>query len=294
MKQQYFILVLAHSLHGRLRRIHVPHKFVYAILALALLGFISLLGLVSSYARMAWKVANYNSLREEVSSLRERYQLLQRSSHQTQEQLASLQLFANEVSIAYGIKKKLEGPADISGEGRLVPTFRESLEEYQALRQASFSRLRANFSRRWHSNVVPSLWPIDGRLLSSYGNRTDPFHGDMSFHSGVDISCPVGTPVKSAGDGIVTKAEWSSGYGRLIIVDHGRGMATFYAHLARFDVIPGQEVRRGQIIAYSGASGRVTSPHLHYEVRQGGVPMNPYKYLARSSVAQEARRDFPF
>ena len=120
MTQPYFILVLAHSLHGRLRRVHVPHTALYVILALALVGCFSVLGFLSSYLRMAWKVANYNNLKQDVSSLQKRYQDLQRTSNQTKAQLADLQLFANEVSVAYGLKSKLEGPIDIASKGRLV------------------------------------------------------------------------------------------------------------------------------------------------------------------------------
>ncbi|NUN02777.1 MAG: hypothetical protein HUU41_16835, partial [Bryobacteraceae bacterium] len=122
MNQRYFILVLAHSVHGRLRRVHIPQRVVYGVLALALLGCFSLFGIVSSYVRMAWKVADYNSLRSEFNTLRARYQNLQNSANQTKEQLATLQVFATEVSIAYGIKQKLEGTTDISSEGRLIPT----------------------------------------------------------------------------------------------------------------------------------------------------------------------------
>src|SRR5262249_45649571 len=114
MKQEYFVVVLAHSLRGRLRRIHIPHQAIYAILLLALLGCFSVIGFISSYARMAWKVANYNALRREADSLKSRYQNLQKVVNQTNEQLASLQLYAKEVSIAYGIKQKLEGPSEIS------------------------------------------------------------------------------------------------------------------------------------------------------------------------------------
>src|SRR5881628_1144408 len=116
MRQEYFVVVLAHSLRGRLRRIHVPHTAIYAILALAFLGCFSLFGLVASYARMVGKVANYNALKREVDTLRLRYQNLQSVASQTNQQLASLQLYAKEVSLAYGIKQKLEGPTDISAE----------------------------------------------------------------------------------------------------------------------------------------------------------------------------------
>jgi murein DD-endopeptidase MepM/ murein hydrolase activator NlpD len=92
----------------------------------------------------------------------------------------------------------------------------------------------------------------------------------------------------------VSHAEFSNGYGRVVIVDHGNGMNTWYAHLSRFAVIAGQEIRRGEILAYSGASGRVTSPHLHFEVRLGGNPVNPYPYLTRSSILQHVQPDLPF
>src|SRR5256885_1509289 len=102
MKQEYFVVVLAHSLRGRLRRIHVPHTAVYAVLGLALLGCFSAFGIVASYARMALKVANYNSLRKEADTLRVRYQNLQKVVTETNVRMASLEVFAKEISLAYG------------------------------------------------------------------------------------------------------------------------------------------------------------------------------------------------
>src|SRR5713101_8017309 len=128
MKQNYFIVVLAHSIHGRLRRIHVPHQAIYAILALAVLGSFSLFGFVSSYVRMALKVSSYNALKQEAEILRSKYQNLQKIVNQTDEQLATLKLNAKEVSLMMGVKKTLTGPTDISTEGRLAPTFSEALE----------------------------------------------------------------------------------------------------------------------------------------------------------------------
>jgi murein DD-endopeptidase MepM/ murein hydrolase activator NlpD len=295
MKQQYFIVVLAHSLHGRLRRIHVPQRLVYAVLALALFGGFSLFGLASSYVRMAWKVANYNSLRQEFNSLRARYQNLQNEVNQTNEQLANLQLFATQVSVAYGIKQKLEGPTEISAEGRLIPTLGESLAEYDFLRSGRIPGIYRRYAQRWHINTRPSIWPVDGRLQGYFGRRTDPFSGeDGVFHRGVDIVAPTGTPIRASADGIVLQAGFLGGYGRLVVIDHGNGLQTYYAHLSRLGVIAGQEVRRGDVIGALGSSGRVTAPHLHYEVRQHGNPVNPYTYLARASVVETANKDFPF
>jgi murein DD-endopeptidase MepM/ murein hydrolase activator NlpD len=294
MKQPYFIVVLAHSIHGRIRRIQIPHHAVYLVLALALVGCFSLFGFVSSYARMVWKVANYNALRNEVDSLRARYANLQSSADETKSQLATLQMFASEVSLAYGIKQKLEGPAEISGEGRLVPTYNETLSEYYFLKGASLSRAYRHGSGLWrHTDTRPNLWPVMGRLLGGFGTRNDPFSGEPSFHTGVDISAPIGTPVHAAADGTIVHAEWSGAYGRLVVIRHG-DFQTYYSHLSRIGVVEGQEIRRGEIIGATGATGRVTSPHLHYEVRRGGQPLNPSTFLSRSFVAQSAKRDFPF
>src|SRR5579859_6500562 len=209
MKQHYFVVVLAHSLHGRLRRIHIPHQALYLVVALALFGTFSLFGAVSSYLRMTWKVSNYNSLRSEVDTLRNKYQVLQRENDQKQEQLASLQLMASEVSMALGLKRRLEGADDIANDSDLLPTYKESIEEYNFLKSASFSRLNHNFAHAWQKNVIPSMWPVNGHLLSRFGEREDPFSGEGTIHTGVDISAAQGTPVHAAADGVVFEAEYA-------------------------------------------------------------------------------------
>jgi murein DD-endopeptidase MepM/ murein hydrolase activator NlpD len=293
MKQSYFIVVLAHSLHGRLRRIHVPQRVIYLVVAFALIGCFSVFGFVSSYARMAWKVANYNALRQEITSLRARYDRLQRVAEERNDQLAQLQLFASEVSMAYGLKQKLEGPADISREGRLVPTIPESFAEYDLLRTANLSSYYHRYPRSWQTNIRPALWPVDGRLQSYFGKRLDPFSGEGALHRGVDITAPSGTAVRAAADGVVLHAGMMSGYGRLVIIDHGNGYQTYYAHLSRFAVVPGQEIRQNETLGGLGSSGRATAAHLHYEVRRYGTPQNPVHYMNHTRVAQ-LRRDFPF
>jgi murein DD-endopeptidase MepM/ murein hydrolase activator NlpD len=294
--QPYFVLVLAHSLHGRLRRIHIPHKAIYVAFALTLLGCLTIFGFLSSYLRMSWKVAHYNSLRDEVDSLRLKYRELQKVNSQKNEQLATLETFASEVSVAYGLKRKPGASTDVSNDAPLAPTFRESLGEYNFLQSASISKIYHEYPKQWQMNIRPSLWPVQGQLMSSFGGRTDPFSGEGAIHTGVDLQAPMGTPVRVTADGIVVFSEWSGGYGHLVRVDHGNGLQTYYGHLSRSEVVVGQEVRRGDIIALSGASGRVTSPHLHYEVRMGGTPVNPYPFLANSmrTMPKDGVRDLPF
>jgi murein DD-endopeptidase MepM/ murein hydrolase activator NlpD len=296
MKQNYFIVVLAHSIHGRLRRIHVPHQAIYGILGLAALGCFSLFGFVSSYVRMALKVSSYNSLKQEAEVLRSKYQNLQKIVNQTDEQLATLKLNARELSLMVGVKKSLIGPSDISAEGRLVPTFSETLDEYDTLKATTFARFDRNYMLRMQRNTQPNIWPVDGRLMSPFGHRNDPFSGEGAIHSGVDISAPDGTPVKAAADGVVIYAQYQGGgFGRLVVINHNNGMQSLYAHLSKFDVIAGQEIRQGEVVGRVGSSGRVTAPHLHYEVRVGSTPVNPYRFLMRSVAATKpVKSDFQF
>jgi len=130
-------------------------------------------GFVASYARMAWKVANYNALKREADGLRVRYQSLQQVVSQTNEQLASLQLYAKEVSVAYGIKQKLEGPADISAEGKLVPTFAESVQDYDFLRSTNLlalpAAIPAGCGHRAHSRACGRCRPHYGTVRQAVG-----------------------------------------------------------------------------------------------------------------------------
>jgi murein DD-endopeptidase MepM/ murein hydrolase activator NlpD len=245
---------------------------------------------------MAWKVANYNALKSEADAMRARYQNLQKVVSETNVQMASLQLYAREVAVAYGIKQKLEGPSDISSEGKMVPSFAESLQEYNYLINADRLAISSQRSRRFGApKSPPSLWPVIGRLMDGFGRRTDPFSGEGSFHKGVDITAPTGTAVRNTADGVVVQAEMvPGGYGRLVIIDHGGGFQTYYAHLSKILVHAGQELHRGEVIGLVGTSGRTTAPHLHYEVHVGGAPMNPYKYLANSPVFRQTPKDLPF
>ena len=123
------------------------------------------------------------------------------------------------------------------------------------------------------------LFPVRGILTSGFGVRTNPITGTIRLHTGIDIGCQPGSPVVAAADGEVIQTDYSGGYGYAILIYHGGGFATFYAHLSGFTVSPGQKVKKGQVIGYSGATGWVTGPHLHFEVRINGAPQNPLGYL---------------
>lgn len=126
---------------------------------------------------------------------------------------------------------------------------------------------------------TPSIWPVKGFMTSGFGWRSSPFSGRGALHKGLDISNRVGTPVWAPARGVVTFAGTDGAYGTCILIDHGNNIVTRYAHLQKALVTPGQYVQRGDVIGALGNTGRSTGPHLHYEVRVGGVTVNPMRYI---------------
>ncbi len=129
------------------------------------------------------------------------------------------------------------------------------------------------------AKAKPSIWPARGRVSSGFGMRSIPYGGGYQFHTGVDIIGSRGSPIWATADGKVTFSGYRGSFGNLLIIDHGYGYETYYAHLAGFAVNKGDQVERGETIGYMGASGRTTGVHLHYEVHNEGSPVNPERYF---------------
>lgn len=137
--------------------------------------------------------------------------------------------------------------------------------------------------------AIPSLIPVEGvKLTSDFGMRWHPVLGGRRAHKGVDLAAPAGTPIHASADGIVSRADWFSGYGLYVSLEHGGEIETRYGHMSRLNVAAGQRVRKGDIIGYVGSTGRSTGPHLHYEVRIAGEAVNPMPYLQTGKVERAA------
>lgn len=150
--------------------------------------------------------------------------------------------------------------------------------------ESRLSLVRQDVERRQAlAAAAPSVWPVYGWLSGGYGQRSDPFTGDVGFHRGLDISADRGQPVFATGAGRVETAGYSGDYGNLVTVNHGFGLTTKYGHLSRFGVKVGDRVQRGDILGYVGATGRATGPHLHYEVLANGRLLNPLRLLTSRS-----------
>ncbi|MBP7139579.1 MAG: M23 family metallopeptidase [Caldisericia bacterium] len=133
-----------------------------------------------------------------------------------------------------------------------------------------------------YNNIIehtPNIWPVVGPIMSDYGWRNHPIYRNLEFHKGIDIDAVEGTPIRVTASGVVTKVGWNGGYGLMVEVFHREGVSTVYAHLSKILVSVGQEVKKGEIIGNVGMTGVATDPHVHYEVRINGSPVDPSTYL---------------
>jgi len=284
-------------------KISLPLYYVYGFWGAVLVGAFTIVGLVGSYTRMLLKTEEFNQLRQENWSLRKNYKQVVKVAHDRDVQVASLGALVSEVTALYGLghNKVASVGARSSSSAAPIPaalTITDnvsqqeamlSIAQFRALRSEALSGqvtraleggLSTSFVGDWTEFAnAPTLWPLEGHITSGFGVRLDPINGEGAFHTGIDIAAPYGSPVRVGGDGEVTAAQLSSGYGRSVELDHGHNVMTLYAHLSAIAVLPGQHVIRGQVIGYVGQSGRATGPHLHYEVRVNGIPVNPLTYL---------------
>jgi len=294
LQKRFYILFVARGDDGQLRKISIPVHYLYVFVVGAAIGFLCLTGIASSYTRMLLKVSQVNRLRTEKDRLEADNSRLAQVAKERDLQVASLASIAGEVSTLYGLKAQPLVTA--TSEHIQNSEVRSSLDQLHALRTSALTGattvgLTMGLTRNatttdWiRANALPNLWPIEGKVTGSFGERIDPFNGEGAFHSGVDISAAVGTQIVAPADGVVVLSEFTGGYGRCIEIDHGNGIRTRYGHLSGFAVASGQRVQRGDVIGFVGDSGRSTGPHLHYEVRINDTPVNPYKYL-RITLAQ--------
>ena len=315
LRKRYYILFVARDEDGRIRKIPLPLHYAYGFVAAALVGAFTIVGLAGSYTRMLLKTESFNQVRQDRENLRKDYKQMAQIAHDRDVQVASLGALANEVASLYGLKQnKLSTAKPAAATAAAAPTpttlalsdnvnpqqVKMSIDQFYALRAQALSGrvsraleggLTSDYSGDWTQLAdAPQMWPVEGRVGSSFGQREDPFNGEGAFHSGIDIEAPNGTPVRATADGEVSGASMGAGYGREVVLNHGHDVMTVYGHLSAIAVLPGQHVTLGQVIGYVGQTGRATGPHLHYEVRVHNVPVNPHKYL-RTTYAQVAKLD---
>lgn len=299
MGRKDYTFFIASNASGGMRRVRVPFYVLHVLAILAVVGGITVIFGMGSYSRMLWKATDYNSLLREQTSLKQQYRQLQTQVKDTNQRLSSLQSLAGEVALAYGITRFRQTPFALSDDDEAANTqYQESLDEFSYLeKNASVVGMPATGARMLpvmqlsSLGIAPTLWPVVGEITGHFGERLDPFSGEGAFHAGLDIASHYGDDVRATADGVISEVGRKAGYGRVVIVDHGFGVTTWYGHLSAFNTEIGMHVKAGDVIGYEGQSGRSTGPHLHYEVRIYNTPVNPWRYLSTVRMSATANGD---
>src|SRR3984957_9462561 len=301
MKGKYYTFFIASSSSGDMRRVRVPFFVLHMLAILAVVGGITVMAGMGSYSRMLWKTTDYNSLRRQQDNLKQQYTQLQSQVKDTNQRLNSLQSLAGEVASAYGIARFKQTPFGLTDPAAQPDTdagmdtdaaFQTSVAQFSYLQKNAAAVAMSSGGMRLlpaaqlsELGIAPTLWPVVGEITGHFGERLDPFSGEGAFHAGMDIASHYGDGVRATADGIVVVMEQRAGYGRLVVIDHGFGVTTWYGHLSGFQTHQGTRVKRGDVIGFEGDSGRSTGPHLHYEVRIYNTPVNPWRYLSTAATA---------
>lgn len=294
-KKYYTLIIVPHSVDAPIS-IKVPVSLMQVIGVATLLIFSLLMIFGNEYFHMKNSMGELERLRTTVMTQREQLDYFAKETHELQERMRALEkidtairdllefdsqaisLAARTVSVT-GISRGSSPTTNlatsmltdslsyvkdtINNQQESLIDLKESVEEYNARMAAT-----------------PSILPTMGRITSPFGWRRSPTNERYSeFHKGVDFANSIGAPIFATGKGRVVFASTRGAYGRLVIINHGYGITTLYAHMSRIGVKEGQEVEKGQVIGYIGTSGRATGPHVHYEVHKKGVPVNPRDYF---------------
>jgi murein DD-endopeptidase MepM/ murein hydrolase activator NlpD len=282
-----YTFFIASNATGGMRRVRLPWYVLHLVVLLAIVGGITVAAGMGSYSRMLWKATSYNSLRREQDNLKQQYVQLQGQVKDTNQRLNSLQSLAGEVAMAYGITRFRQTPFGLTDSAPEPDAdFQNSVDEFSYLQKNATAVAMSSAGMRLLPaaqlstlGIIPSLWPVVGQITGHFGERLDPFSGEGAFHAGLDIASHYGDEVHATADGVIEEVDQRAGYGRLIVIDHGFGVTTWYGHLSGFNVQAGMHVKAGEVIGYEGNSGRSTGPHVHYEVRIYNTPVNPWRYL---------------
>ena len=299
-KKNYTIMVVPDET-TRVRRYQVPKLYVRGLLFFFLICTAGLAYLLTDYVSVKKMVSDVDRLRLETRQQKKQLLTFAKSIDDIQTEMSQLRHFDTKLRVMANLDSVVY-PEQIMGVGGENPKPFNPMEaelnfQDQALIDGmtnELSRIKSetDIQERSFQELVeyledqksllastPSIWPVRGWRTSGFGYRTSPFTGRREMHEGIDVATRTGTPVIAPADGVVIFAGRQGGYGNLAVIDHGYGIVTKFGHASKLNVKIGQKVKRGDIVAYVGNTGRSTGPHLHYEVAINGVPVNPMRYI---------------
>ena len=280
-KQKYYtFMVIPHDAQGQTFSLKVPHFVIQAAVLLSVFSLLLVGSSVVYSSLLSRRLVNYHKA---IAVNRQQQAVINDFSLETQrvhKAISELAQHDNELRKLLGLKSwksKITLSNQFEDKSQKVSYDLKMADRRIEENKASFDELK-----NWVGQVrqrfanTPSRWPLYGPIVSRFGYRVYPWRG---FHTGLDIQAPYGVPIRAAAGGVVSYAGWRNGYGRTVMIDHGYGKETLYGHCSRLIVKVGQRVAKGEIVSYVGSTGYSTGPHLHYEVRNSGTPVNPIAYL---------------
>jgi len=298
--KEYFNILIFGQKTSKTRHLRIRKKTFKIVFYLFAFALLSATFFFCDYIQLKKKAFELSRLREETETQKSQIQFFSGRIEDLEKQLSKLKDFDKKIRIIANLEKGQEttslmgvggpSPSDIreklkSGrdEKGLIQQMRTDIERLQSeamSREESLSELEKLLQNKKEMlNHTPSIWPTMGWVTSAFGFRTNPFTGLTQMHEGIDISNRVGTHVVAPADGIISDSGNDWVHGKVLVISHGFGMATRYSHLNKVIVRVGQKVKRGDKVAEIGITGRTTGPHLHYEIKLNGIPVNPMRYI---------------
>ncbi len=300
MDKEYInILVFGHKT-SKTRHLRIRRKTFKVVLYLFGFALLSTTFFFCDYIQVKKKVFELNRLRQETQTQKSQLHFFSSKIEDLEKQLSILKDFDKKIRIIANLERGQEStpfmgmggpsPSDIREKMKaekddkgLIQQMKMDVERLQSeaiSREESLSELEKLLeTKKEMLTHTPSIWPILGWVTSGFGFRTNPFTGLTQMHEGIDISNKVGTVVTAPADGIISDIGSDLAHGRILVISHGFGMTSRFGHLNKALVSVGQKIKRGDKIAEVGMTGKTTGPHLHYEVRLNGIPVNPMRFI---------------
>ena len=298
-KENINILVFGHKT-SKTRHLKIRRKTFKVVLYLFGFALLSTTFFFCDYIQVKKKVFELNRLRQETQTQKSQLHFFSSKIEDLEKQFSKLKDFDKKIRIIANLERGQEStpfmgmggpsPSDIREKMKvekddkgLIQQMKMDIERLQSeatSRGESLSELEKLLeTKKEILTHTPSIWPVLGWVTSGFGFRTNPFTGLTQMHEGIDISNRVGTVVAAPADGIISDMGSDLAHGRILVISHGLGMTSRFGHLNKVFVKVGQQVKRGDKVAEVGMTGKTTGPHLHYEVRLNGIPVNPVRYI---------------
>jgi murein DD-endopeptidase MepM/ murein hydrolase activator NlpD len=295
MAKKFFSLIIVPHNRGKFKTITLSEKKVKVLILVFTLVFAALTAFLIDYFSMNVTRQKYRELFDENSRQKQAIAKYKISLNKLQADIDDFESYARKINVMAGLKSpEALKEVGVGGGDRGIdqdvgsPNY---LQDVGLNRAERISRKADGIDSNLNTLVkffeeqktklasTPTIWPTTGWLTSAYGMRIDPFTGKKAFHYGLDIASSFGNPIVATADGFVAAVKREKIGGNTVILSHGGGFTTVYCHLSKFAVKVGQRVKRWDVIGYIGQTGKALGPHVHYEVRRNGKPVNPYKYV---------------